>query len=322
MWAYKNNLPPGVEHTGGWEGPQGGKTSRYWHPCILRNGQYVPTTIDDYGPDMFANFVIDFALRTRDKPFFIYYPMVLTHAPAYSTPKTHPNAKEKFRNSKQEKFQENVEYMDELVGKIIAALDVSGLRENTIVIFTGDNGTGGEGKATPTELGARVPMIVNCPGKVEAIGLTDALVDTSDMMPTLVQLSDASLPADHKLDGKSIVPILRGEETDVRDWIFSYLGDRRVLRTKRWLLEKNAPDDFGTLYDCGTCRDGSEYKDVTQVDGCRSASHQEAIYRDFGHQASSRHPEIATRQRKKETGREGGGGEKEARGEILKPEGR
>jgi arylsulfatase A len=71
--------------------------------------------------------------------------MVLTHGLAYSTPKTHPNRKEKFRNSKQEKFQENVEYMDHLVGRINNALHDLGLREKTIVIFTADNGTGGEG---------------------------------------------------------------------------------------------------------------------------------------------------------------------------------
>jgi arylsulfatase A-like enzyme len=189
--------------------------------------------------------------------------MALTHGPAYSTPSTNPNRKEKFRNSKREKFQENVEYMDHLIGRINNALDELGLRDNTVVIFTADNGTGGEGKGTPTELGARVPMIVSCPGTVEPIGLTDALVDTSDVMPTLVELSGGSLPEDHPIDGRSFAPILRREKTDTRDWIFSYLADRRVLRTKRWLLENNTLGDFGRLYDCGTSRNGSGYADVT-----------------------------------------------------------
>ena len=265
MWAYKHNLPEGVKHTGGWEGKKGVKTSRYWHPSIVKNGKYVPTTLNDYGPDIYTDFVIDFARRHKDQPFFIYYPMALTHGPAYSTPTTNPNAKEKFRNSKAEKFQENVEYMDKLVGRIVAALGELGLRENTLVWFTGDNGTGGEGKATPTELGARVPMILNGPGIVKPIGQTGALVDTSDVMPTLVELAGASLPPDHPIDGHSIVPILRGEKTDVRPWVFSYLGDRRVLRTKRWLLENNAPYQFGTLYDCGTRRDGTGYRDVNPM---------------------------------------------------------
>jgi arylsulfatase A len=263
MWAYKHNLPEGVEHLGGWEGKPGVKTCRYWHPSILKNGKYLPTKIDDYGPDIYTDFVIDFATRNKDKPFFIYYPMALTHSPYYSTPLTNPNEREKFRSSKQDKFGENVQYTDLLVGRIVKALDELGLRENTIVMFTGDNGTGGEGKATPTEAGARVPMIVNCPGKVEALGLVDALTDTSDVMPTLAELCGAKLPDGHPIDGHSIAPILRGEKTDVREWVFSYLGDRRVLRTKRFLVEKNAPYDFGTLYDCGNSRNGEGYKDVT-----------------------------------------------------------
>jgi arylsulfatase A len=263
MWAYKHNLPDGVEHAGGWEGKKGAKTSRYWHPSIVQNGKYAPTTMDDYGPDIFTDFVIDFARRHKDKPFFVYYPMALTHSPYYSTPTTSPNAEEKFRSSKAEKFRENVEYMDKLIGRIVDALDELGIRENTIIMFTADNGTGGEGKGRPTELGARVPMIVNCPGTVKALGLSEALVDTSDVMPTLVELGKAELPEDLVIDGRSFAPILRGEKTDVRDWIFSYLGDRRVLRTKRWLLENNAPYRYGTLYDCGTSRDGSGYRVVT-----------------------------------------------------------
>ena len=82
-------------------------------------------------------------------------------------------------------------------------------------------------------------------------------------MPTLVELAGTALPPGHVIDGHSIVPILRGEKTDVREWIFSYLGDRRVLRTKRWLLENNAPYNYGTLYDCGQSRNGTGYKDVT-----------------------------------------------------------
>lgn len=264
MWAYKHNLPRGVKHEGGWEGKVGVKTSRYWHPSIVKNGEYMPTTKDDYGPDIFAEFVIDFATRHQDDPFFIYYPMALTHSPWYSTPLSKPNEKEKFRSSKKEKFAENVEYTDLLVGRIVKALDTLGLREETIVIFTGDNGTGGEGKATPTEAGARVPMIVNCPGRVKQLGSIDALTDTSDVMPTLVELCGAKLPDKHPIDGHSILPILRGEKTDVREWVFSYLGDRRVLRTKRYLVENNSPHDFGTLFDCGDSRDGQGYEDVTR----------------------------------------------------------
>lgn len=262
MWAYKHNLPDGVEHTGGWEGKPGAKTSRYWHPSIVKNGKYMPTGPDDYGPDIFTDFVIDFVRRHKDEPFFVYYPMCLTHAPFYETPDTVKSEKGKFTNLK-ENFKSNVEYMDKLVGRIVRALDEEGLRENTVLFFTGDNGTGGDGKGQYTELGARVPMIVNCPGVVTRVPASRELVDLSDVAPTLVDLAGGKLSEDHVVDGRSFGALLRGKEGPTREWIYSYLGGRQILRTKRWLLEDNGPGHPGRLFDCGESRDGTGYKDVT-----------------------------------------------------------
>jgi len=262
MWAYKHNLPPDVEHTGGWEGRKGGKTSRYWHPSIVSNGKYLPTEPDDYGPDLFTDFVIDFARRHRDGPFFTYYPMCLTHAPYYPTPDAAPAEADKFKHSR-DNFQSNVEYTDKLVGRIVGALKELGVWDNTVIFFTADNGTGGNGKGQPTELGARVPMIVAGPGLVKPIGLSGELVDLSDVLPTLAELAGARLPADHTIDGRSFAPLLRGEPAEPREWIFSYIGDRRIVRTKRWLLEDNSPLHPGRLYDCGTSRNGTGYREVT-----------------------------------------------------------
>jgi len=262
MWAYKHNLPEGVQHTGGWEGKAGGKTCRYWHPSIVKNAKYLPTRPNDYGPDIFTDFVIDFATRHRDRPFFIYYPMALTHAPYYTTPDTTRSPDDHFKHSKAH-FKSNVEYMDKLVGRIVAALERLGLRDRTIVFFTGDNGTGGSGKGQPTELGARVPLIVNCPGIVKPLGASDALVDLSDILPTLADFAGAAVPKDPPVDGRSFAPVLRGESKGVRDWCFASIADRRILRTRRWLLERNSPSQFGRLYDCGDSVDGTGYKDVT-----------------------------------------------------------
>ncbi len=262
MWAYKHNLPAGVEHAGGWESSGKQQTSRYWHPSLIRNGRYLQTEPDDYGPDMFTDSVIDFAARHKEHPFLIYYPMVLTHAPYYSTPSSNPSQEEKFRRSGR-KFKENVEYMDHLVGRIIKALDELGLREKTVVFFTGDNGTGGQGKGRATELGARVPMIINCPGTVKPFGLSDELVDLSDVLPTLVYFAGAKLPDGRPIDGHSLAPLLLGEKYTPREWIFSYISNWRILRTKRWLLEGNSPDLFGRLYDCGDSRNGEGYQDMT-----------------------------------------------------------
>jgi len=266
MWAYKQNLPPGIEHDGGWEGPKGGKTCRYWHPSIVQNGKYRPTEPDDYGPDIFTGFLIDFVRRHKDGPFFLYYPMALTHGPYYPTPDMNPAESEKFHHSK-DHWQAQVEYADKLVGRLVEALKEQGVWENTVLFFTGDNGTGGRGKGQVTERGARVPMIVAGPGVVKRIGLSMELVDLSDVLPTLAELAGAELPdpKKHPVDGHSFAPLLRGEGFTPREWIYSYLGDGRIVRTKRWLLEENFPNkgQFGRLYDCGACRDGSEYRDVT-----------------------------------------------------------
>jgi len=65
------------------------------------------------------------------------------------------------------------------------------------------------------------------------------------------------------IDGRSFAPLLKGRKGPTREWIYSYLGDRQILRTKRWLLEDNGPGHPGRLFDCGNSRDGTGYKDVT-----------------------------------------------------------
>jgi hypothetical protein len=71
------------------------------------------------------------------------------------------------------------------------------------------------------------------------------------------------VPRDRPIDGRSFAALLRGETYTPREWIFSYISDRRILRTKRWLLEDNSPHRPGRLYDCGQSRNGVGYKDVT-----------------------------------------------------------
>jgi len=152
----------------------------------------------------------------------------------------------------------SIEYIDHLVGRIVAALDCLGLRENTVLLFTGDNASMRFGKATATELGCLVPMICNGPGWVKPQSKSDALVDLSDILPTLADLAGVPLPQDEQFDGRSFAPVLRGEKSDVRDWAFSYLADKRLLRDKRWFHDAD-----GRFFDCGDNRSGQGYTDVT-----------------------------------------------------------
>jgi len=254
MWAYDHNLPPGITHPAH-EG--GGQACRYWHPSIVENGTYLPTKPDDYGPDLFNEFVIDFARRHKTEPFFVYCTSVLTHGPHLETPDPGQPGRRWPAT-----FKSNLEYLDHLMGKLLAGLKAEGLDDHTLVIFLGDNGTGGDGKGTVTELGARVPCIVRGPG-VKAGVVSRAVADLTDILPTLAEFSGADLPKDRPFDGSSLGPVLRGEKEKHRDWAYSHLDDGRVLRDSRWLLEIAKGGKGETFFDCGESRDGTGYTDVT-----------------------------------------------------------
>ena len=247
-WAWKEGgLPANAKFAGS-------PRQRFWHPAVIENGKHIATSPDLYGPDLYSCWLIDFMKRHRDGPFLVYYPMCLTHKPWDPTPDGgSPGGRTEGG------LKHNVEYMDTVVGRIVKALEDLGLRENTIVLFTGDNGTAGDGKGTVTELGARVPMIVNCPGIVNQDVVSDELIDLSDVLPTLAEFSGADPPYGVTIDGRSFAKHLRGESFQGREWIFSYLAYERMLRDKRWLLEGD-----GKFYDCGENRDGTKYKDVTE----------------------------------------------------------
>lgn len=264
MWAYDENLPEGVVHTGGRESGSESRTSRTWHPAIIENGSYRPTTADDYGPDIFADFLIEFARRQQEagRPYLLYYPMVLTHAPYYPTPDSIRSPADKFRAGR-ENWPAQVAYADKLVGRLVSALEGLGSARRTLIIFASDNGTFGRGKAAATEAGSRIPLILYGPDIVPAAGRLEALADITDIFPTICEITGVSPPAGLHLDGQSLLPALGLRSGPMREWVYAPLGGRRVIRTPRWLLEDNTPWKFGRLYDCGTDRDGKAYREVT-----------------------------------------------------------
>jgi len=265
MWRYIKG-----KHDAPTEPPEGtlpGRPARYWHPAVVRNNEPVQTGPDDYGPDIFVDFINDFVERHKDGPFLVYYPMCLTHkswdfdrrVSGYLPTPALDDRGRRTGGRSEPTLQANVEYTDYLVGRIVKNLDRLGIRDRTVLMFTCDNGTAGYGKArVEYERGPLVPMIVNCPGIVKPIGPCDELVDLSDVLPTLADLAGANLPDDYAIDGHSFAPILRGETGKGREWIFCHYADKRMLRDKRWLLDGN-----GRFYDCGNDRSGDGYKDVT-----------------------------------------------------------
>ena len=227
-----------------WNYP-GTERSRYWNPSIMQDGKLLQTGKDDYGPDIFTNFIINFIGRNKNKPFFAYYPMVLVHSPFPKSP-DNVGTDGKTAQAKGEalgNFRGMTLYADKLVGKIIDALESHGLRENTVVIFTTDNGThrsltypfgreqrAGE-KAFATEGGSHSPLIISCPGTVPTGVVSDDLVDFSDMMPTIAGITGAKLP-NVELDGRSFWPQCLGQTGNPRKWIFQYYYPKFALAAK------------------------------------------------------------------------------------------
>ncbi len=190
------------------------KGSRYVNPRIVRNGETLETTNDDYGPDIVSDHILDFIDKNNGEPFFVYYPMLLVHAPFQPTPDS-PEwdmpGKRSENNIKY--FKDMVEYTDKVIAKILNKLDELNLTENTMVIFIGDNGTNSKittqtnngpykgGKGHLLDNGTHVPMIVRWPAGGAKGGATSDLIEFSDFVPTFVDAVHAKLP--QNINGRS-----------------------------------------------------------------------------------------------------------------------
>ena len=209
-----------------WHYP-GTNRQRYWRPSLMRDGKLVPVDENSFGPDINTDFIIEFIEKNKQKPFFVYYPSILMHGPATSTPDIRASDKK----GRDAKWVAMVNHLDKNVGRIVDALEKNGLRESTVILFTTDNGNCGHTtytfrgetreteKGSPTDGGTHTPLIVNCPGVVPEGLVIDDLVDFSDFLLTLADISGAALP-DVTLDGRSFWPQCRGEKGNPRDWIF------------------------------------------------------------------------------------------------------
>lgn len=228
------------------------KPDRYWNAGYNRNGKALNVPERQYGPDVLQEFVVDFIRRHKDGPFFVYYPIPLIHGPILRTPDSAPDA-EKLKKKRDPAnvmegslYADNIAYLDKLVGKLVAELDALKLRENTLVIFTGDNGSVPIGtvrgrridgkKSNLLEGGSRVPLIANWTGTTPSGKVVKDLVDFSDMLPTFVELAGGKVPTDRPLDGRSFAPQLRGETGQPREWAYVQLRDERYVRSDRWKL--------------------------------------------------------------------------------------
>lgn len=249
---YSNDMWP-VGYDGRPLPPEHPKAKRY--PVLpllqLTAKQQVPDTavfirtLDDQAKltTLYTEKAVNFIHKNKQKPFFLYLAHSMTHVPIAVSPK--------FKNkSEQGLFGDVMMEVDWSVQQIVKTLKEQDLDENTLIIFTADNGpwlnygnhngnTAGlrEGKGTSWEGGTRVPCIMSWPKLIPKGFVNNKLASTMDIFPTLAAITGAKLP-EHKIDGVNILPLLKNEDASPRKSLYYYYNknDLEAVRQGHWKL--------------------------------------------------------------------------------------
>lgn len=241
-------------------------TQKNAHNYIV-NGEKAQLLDNDYLPDKMHEFAVSFIKRHKDQPFYLHYALSHVHTAILPTPDSSP-ANKKLEEGSIPLYQDNIAYLDKLVGKLMTELEQLKLREKTIIIFAGDNGSmktymkyctinGGKPlsgcKHTMLEGGALVPMIISWPGTTPAGSVSQNLISFGDFFPTFAELTGAKLPPEVTIDGKPFTPMFYGKSigNGQRDSVFVLLEHEWYVRELNWKMNqagelfnmKNAPFD-------------------------------------------------------------------------------
>lgn len=242
---YSNDMWP-VEYDGTTL-PEGHRKLRYPVLPLIEGNEKVAEikTMEDQDTltTRYTERAVRFIDKNKDRPFFLYVPHTMVHTPL--------GVSDKFRGrSEQGKFGDVMMEVDWSVGEILKTLAKYGLENNTLVLFTSDNGpwlnfgkhagSAGpfrEGKGTSWEGGVRVPCIMRWPGHIPAGTDCGKMAATMDVLPTLAAITGAPLP-ENKIDGVNILPLLKGDpDANPRDHLFYYYGKQlQAVRQGRWKL--------------------------------------------------------------------------------------
>jgi arylsulfatase A-like enzyme len=193
----------------------------------------------------YTEHAVKFIERKKDQPFFLYVAHNLPHVPLYVS--------EKFNGaSGRGLYADVVQEIDWSVGEILGALKRNGLDENTLVIFTSDNGpwllygshAGSalplrEGKATTFDGGVREPCLMRWPGRIPANATCREMAWTMDLLPTIAKLAGTNAPTDRMIDGKDIWPLMsgqRGAKTPHEAYYYYWDRGLEAVRSGKWKL--------------------------------------------------------------------------------------
>ncbi|MDZ4798697.1 MAG: sulfatase-like hydrolase/transferase [Bryobacteraceae bacterium] len=251
------------------------KGSRHGDPTVYEDGVLKKNLRGEFGDDLFCDFAGRFMERNRGRPFFVYYPMTLTHDPFNPTPKSASwtTARLKANTSN---FKDMVEYLDSTVGRLVAKIDALGLRENTLILFYGDNGTSQSitsrvgsrgvkgGKNLTLDTGTMVPLIANWKGTSKAGSVSDDLVDSTDFVPTIFEAAGVPAPKGVTLDGRSFLPQIRGQKGNPRDAIYWWYDPRPGWDKDKFRRVRYSRDKRFKLYEDGRLFEPAVDPDETQ----------------------------------------------------------
>ena len=191
--------------------------------------------------------VVNFIQRQQDAPFFIYVSHHIVHGPLLPTD-------DFVGTSMKGKYGDFIKELDHSTGRIMKAIRDTGIDKTTLVVFTSDNGptragsTGGlaGGKYCTMEGGHRVPGIFRWPSKIPPGQVSDVTLTSMDLLPLFCSLAGIDLPTDRMIDGKNILPILQGQETETPHKLLYYYNgtNLQAVREGNWKLHlPRTPND-------------------------------------------------------------------------------
>ena len=243
------------QHTRSGRSKENGKTfdRRFVNPQLELNGEEQDYVNGEYGPQVCTEFICDFIDKNSQKPFLVYYPMILTHCPFDPTPDSTDWDPKRLgsttykgdRNDPLRLFRDMVSYVDKTIGKLNMRLEKAGVRNNTLLIFVGDNGTdtpivtnttfgkvvGAKGQMI--DAGNHVPCFVSWPGVIRKGRVVQDIIDFSDILPTICEATGTQVPADLTIDGQSFLPQLKGETGSPRDSIYMWYSRNGAVKAAR-----------------------------------------------------------------------------------------
>ena len=260
---------------------------RYGFPALpLLDGE----TVIELDPDAdfltkrFTEHAVEFIQQNKDQPFFVYLPHPIPHAPLHASPEFMKGVsgaalqgiEKEDGNSINYKareglFRQAISEIDWSVGQILDTLKENGLDDNTLVIFTSDNGPGRQRrssakhagplsgkKGTTLEGGMREPTVVRWPGHIPAGKDNDEIMTAMDLLPTFAKLAGAKIPSDRIIDGKDVFSVLTGQQKSPHEAFFYHRANTlEAVRSGKWKLHFAKAKKKGGKKSRGTDAGGS-----------------------------------------------------------------